>query len=185
MPFVTDSGSFSESREARVSAPDSQAASDRGMSRVTRAIIRGPRLRALSKRQIESVLSRNHIARLAFVNDGRLELLPIHYVFANGCCYGRTAFGTKYVAWLEGPAVLLEVDESEGPCDWRSVVARGTITLLRTRGADALPVEYWSAVTALRTFLPTAFTDEDATPQRTAIFRVQPTELTGREAMSR
>jgi nitroimidazol reductase NimA-like FMN-containing flavoprotein (pyridoxamine 5'-phosphate oxidase superfamily) len=146
---------------------------------------RGPRICELAQRQMESVLSRNHVARLAFLNAGRLELLPIHYVFADGCLFGRTAFGTKYVAWLEGPEVLLEVDEAESPHDWRSVVARGTMTLLRARGPDSQPAEYWFAVTALRTYLPSAFTDDDPTPQRTAVFRIQPRELTGREAMAR
>jgi nitroimidazol reductase NimA-like FMN-containing flavoprotein (pyridoxamine 5'-phosphate oxidase superfamily) len=103
----------------------------------------------------------------------------------DGAFFGRTAYGTKYVAWLEGPEVVLEVDESESPHDWRSVVARGRVTLLRARGVDAQPREYWSAVAALRTYLPSAFTDDDRTPERAAIFRIQPTELTGREALAR
>lgn len=148
-------------------------------------VVRGPRVRELTRRQMAAVLSRNHIARLAFFSDGRIELLPIHYVFTDGCFFGRTAYGSKYLAWLEDPEIVLEVDESEGPYDWRSVIVRGSVSLLRARGANAQPAEYWSAVNALRTFLPNAFRDDDPTPQRTAVFRIEPRLLTGREAMAR
>lgn len=148
-------------------------------------VVRAPRIRELSQRQMESVLARNHLARIAFLNDGRIELFPVHYVFADGAIVGRTAFGTKYLAWLEAPEVVLEVDESEGPLDWRSVVVRGSVHLLRARGASGSSTGYLAAVTALRTYLPHTLTDLDPTPSRTAVFRIEPALLSGREAMSR
>ena len=147
--------------------------------------VRGPRIRAMSRRQMEFVLARNHLARIAFINDTRIGLQPVYYVFADGMIYGRTSFGTKHGAWLEHPEVVLEVDESEGLLDWRSVVVRGKVSLLRARGPSAESHAYQTAVAAIQTLLPDAFTDQDPTPQRIAVFCIEPGQYTGREAISR
>ncbi|HEU4993629.1 MAG TPA: pyridoxamine 5'-phosphate oxidase family protein [Gemmatimonadaceae bacterium] len=143
---------------------------------------RGPRIRELSARQIEIVLRRNNVGRIGFRRDERLELCPVHYVYADGCIYGRTSLGAKYDTWLSRPPVVFEVDEITGIFDWRSVVVHGTISILRARGAKAEPFAYWNAVAAIRSFMPDAFTERDALPRRLAVFRIQPDELSGREA---
>jgi nitroimidazol reductase NimA-like FMN-containing flavoprotein (pyridoxamine 5'-phosphate oxidase superfamily) len=152
---------------------------------MTMTSIRGPRIRELSERQMECVLARNHVGRVAFQSDGRVELFPVHYVYADQVLYGRTSFGTKYLSWLVRPDVVFEMDESPGLFDWRSVVVRGTLSILRLRGPRAEPFAYWNAVAAIRSLLPTAFTELDPMPHRFAVFRIRPTEITGRQAIAR
>ena len=147
--------------------------------------IRGPRIRKMTARQTECVLARNHVGRVAFQTGGRVELYPVHYVYADQSVYGRTAFGSKYMSWATRPEVVFEIDESETLFDWRSVIVRGKLSLLQPRGPRAAPFAYWNAVAAIRSFTPDAFTELDRVPQRFAVFRIQPTEITGRQAIAR
>lgn len=139
-----------------------------------------PRVREMSRRQIECVLSRNYVARVAFQTGFRLELRPVHYVYSGGTFFLRSSFETK-TPWIFNPEVVVEIDEVDGLFDWRSVIARGKVSLVRARGSLPERAAYWSAVDTLRTLVPSAFGECDPTPYRSAVFRVDPHEMTGRE----
>lgn len=128
------------------------------------------------------MLARNHIGRVAFVIDDHIELHPVHYAYADGAIYGRTSFGAKYAAWLHRPYVAFEVDESEGPLDWRSVIVRGTVYVLLPRGTPVERADYKKAVKVIRGLQPSAFGPRDPTPYRGVVFRIEPHEVTGRVA---
>src|ERR1044071_9479203 len=107
--------------------------------------LRGPFFRKLSPAKMRHVLDRNRIGRIAFQSENHIELQPVSYIYADGALYGRTSFGAKYVAWMHRPYVVFEVDEAEGPYDWRSVVARGTVYVLTPRGTAAEKKDYAKA----------------------------------------
>jgi nitroimidazol reductase NimA-like FMN-containing flavoprotein (pyridoxamine 5'-phosphate oxidase superfamily) len=141
-----------------------------------------PTFRNLDPGEIDRLLTANHVARIAYTHSGRVDIEPIHYVYEDGVIYMRTAPGSKLASLAHSPWIALEVDEIQGPFDWRSVVAHGTVYV---RTDDGPPLEreaYERAVECLRGLMPSAFTDGDPTPTRTVVLEVRPDELTGRAA---
>jgi nitroimidazol reductase NimA-like FMN-containing flavoprotein (pyridoxamine 5'-phosphate oxidase superfamily) len=51
--------------------------------------------------------------------------VPINYVFDGDCIYGYSTLGRKVDVMREQPLVCFEIDEIDGPANWRSVVAEG------------------------------------------------------------
>jgi uncharacterized protein len=138
-----------------------------------------PAFGTLDRPSCDGILHRNHVGRIAFVHD-RVDIEPIHYVYAGGWLYGRTSPGTKLSALQHNPWVAFEVDEIESATEWRSVVVHGTAYFLSAEGGDRARAEYAEAVETLRSFYPEALSDADVAPQRTVLFRVHVDEVTGR-----
>jgi nitroimidazol reductase NimA-like FMN-containing flavoprotein (pyridoxamine 5'-phosphate oxidase superfamily) len=144
-----------------------------------------PKFRALKKAEIESVLARNNVARLAYLLDGRVDIEPIHYVFADRTIYGRTAPGTKLSALAHDYWVAVEVDEVDALFDWRSVVAHGGFHRIPPDQPGTQKVLWEHAVEVLRQLIPKALTADDPTPHRTVIFRIPIQKAAGRAAYTR
>ena len=142
-----------------------------------------PRFRALERPDIDPLLARNHVGRIAYGRGDRIDVEPIHYVHAHGWIYGRTSRGAKYATvgetWLGWWPVAFEVDEVEDLFRWRSVVVHGGFY-----GVDPeLDREVRAhAVELLRTLLPEMLAADDPVPFRDVVFRIAVQEVTGREA---
>ncbi len=141
-----------------------------------------PEFRALSREEIEAVLGRNTVARLAYTFHDRVDMTPTHYVYEDDTIYGRMAPGEKMEMLLHHPWVALEVDEVHGLFDWRSVVLKGTSYFLHAEGAPHDTAAWHRAVTVLRRLDPRFFTEDDPIPERSAIFRLRIEDMTGRAA---
>ena len=147
-----------------------------------------PRFRALAREECRSLLARNHVGRLAFARKNRVEIIPLHYVFAGGVLCGRTARDTRLDKASENfsnawPAAF-EVDEIDEPFEWRSVVVHGNVHAA-VRGDEEWrrnEAAWEAAVRALRTFIPTVFSAGDPTAFRDVVIRVDVVEISGREA---
>ncbi|HEY6827154.1 MAG TPA: pyridoxamine 5'-phosphate oxidase family protein [Gemmatimonadaceae bacterium] len=144
-----------------------------------------PRFAALTNDECATVLARNHIGRIAFLNHGVVDIEPVHYVANGEWLFIRSAAGTKVEAFSHEPYVAFEVDEVEGPFDWRSVVVHGTVYLLSDRGVRVDRLEFERALRALRSLAPTTMTKNDLTPFRRQIYGVHVNSLTGRVAEQR
>jgi nitroimidazol reductase NimA-like FMN-containing flavoprotein (pyridoxamine 5'-phosphate oxidase superfamily) len=148
-----------------------------------------PRFRILSPDECESILARNSVGRVAFVRGHRIDIIPLHYVFASGVVCGRTAEGTRledtgdnfYGSW----PVAFEVDEVEGLVRWRSVVVHGNLHTAAQGDAEwQRNAPAWEeAMRSFRTLMPEAFTDEDPTRFRDILIRIDAGEVSGREAV--
>jgi nitroimidazol reductase NimA-like FMN-containing flavoprotein (pyridoxamine 5'-phosphate oxidase superfamily) len=144
----------------------------------------------MTRAECECLLARNRVGRIAFARGNRIEIIPLHFVFADGVLCGRTAHDTRLEktsrnlsnAW---PAAF-EVDEVDGLFDWRSVVVHGNLHAA-SPGDDEWRRDraLWERTArALRTILPEAFTEADPTAFRQVLIRVDVSEISGREAVS-
>ncbi|HEU4799194.1 MAG TPA: pyridoxamine 5'-phosphate oxidase family protein [Gemmatimonadales bacterium] len=143
-----------------------------------------PVFRELSREECDAVLARHKVGRLAFFHEGQVDIQPINYVFRGEWLTGRTQPGTKLTMLQKHPYVAFEVDEAEGPYDWRSVVMKGTVYLLSDASTKTAVAERRDAIAAIRELTPDAFTDKDPAPYRTVLFRIFVREVSGRMASS-
>jgi uncharacterized protein len=132
----------------------------------------------LDRNDVDSILARNNVGRLAFTSAGRVEIRPVHYVYSDDTLYGRTSPETSIAQSSELPAaVAFEVDEIESVFQWKSVIVRGELDVL-SPGTD----EWKAAAELLRRVVKGTFTKRDPVPHRTTIFRLRVSEATGRAA---
>ena len=143
-----------------------------------------PTFRDLDASEVNEILARNHVVRIAYSFHDRVDIEPISYVFADGALYMRTTSGSKLTTLAHAPWVAFEVDEVRGPFDWRSVVAHGTVYVLHETGTLSDRATYRRAVDRLRELVPEALTGEDPTPERRVVVKLYPTTLTGKAAES-
>ena len=83
-----------------------------------------PRIRELARAEMEAILARNNVGRIAYAFQDRVDIEPINYVYANGWVYCRTSHGVKLEMMAHHRWVAFEVDEVRG------------VEALRERGVD-------------------------------------------------
>ncbi|HEY5087351.1 MAG TPA: pyridoxamine 5'-phosphate oxidase family protein [Gemmatimonadaceae bacterium] len=150
-------------------------------------------IRALGRDEIEQILARNHVGRIAFIVHDSVDIEPINYVYKDGWIYGRTSQGTKIDAIARRARVAFEVDEVKALFDWRSVVVKGSLSVMRPDGAPHSgpsdtswhpDAAFTVGVELLRSLLPETLKSTDPASFRHTVFRIHLDEVTGREAKS-
>lgn len=144
-----------------------------------------PVFRDLTKEESESVLTCNHVGRLAFSFHDAVDIRPIHYVFDSNWLFGRTSPGDKLITLQHHQWVAFEVDEVTGPFDWKSVVAHGTFHRLEPDGSPVDVALYERGLQAVKTLSPAALTKSDPTPFRTEVFGITLDKVTGRSCSTK
>jgi len=79
----------------------------------------------LSDTQIEKLLQEQVTGRIACQADGEVYLVPINYVYRDGCIYGHSGEGKKIRMMRKNPSVCFEVDDIRSVFQWQSVIAKG------------------------------------------------------------
>jgi len=141
------------------------------------------RFRDLDRAEVDKVLSRNHIGRVAFAQGNRPEIIPVNYVFTPEWIYGRTspsgAIGRIGETWWP---VAFQVDEVKNHFDWKSVVVHGGLYVVPEEGARWQREAWQEGLDLLRQLVPETLTEGDPVPQRQTIFRIAIQEVTGKAA---
>lgn len=146
---------------------------------------RGPEIRELDRDEIDAILARNHVGRIGYSFRDRVDIEPIHYIYdGEQWIWGRTSPGAKITTIRHNYWVAFEVDEVEGPSDWRSVIVHGGFYALPPDVSGPERETRERGIELLRSVAPATLTDEDPTPGRTIVFRIAVQDVTGRESWS-
>jgi nitroimidazol reductase NimA-like FMN-containing flavoprotein (pyridoxamine 5'-phosphate oxidase superfamily) len=133
--------------------------------------------------EITALLERNHVGRIAFTTHDRVDIEPIHYVYADGWIYGRTSHGAKLTTLEKNRWVAFEVDEVKSLFDWRSAVVHGAVYVLEPDSTAEARATWDHALALLRKLLPATLREDDPVPHRGVVFRIAVQESTGRRAV--
>ncbi len=84
----------------------------------------------LSLDEIDHVLEKERIIRVAFSAGGEQFLVPMFYIWHEGALCGLTTPGRKTRLAEQNPEVAFQVDSSyvTGPWEWASVSGQGTFS---------------------------------------------------------
>jgi len=138
--------------------------------------------RELPREEIEEMLLRNKVGRLAFSFHDRVDVQPIHYVYERGWLYGRTSEGDKISSLTHNQWVAFEIDEINDIFDWKSVVIHGSFWILHPKGSPRAE-ELWDKAAALVSrIVPGSLTEHDPVAFRQTLFRIAISDARGREA---
>lgn len=141
--------------------------------------------RDLSRDEVEQILGRNKVGRLAFSLHDRVDIQPIHYVYERGWLYGRTSEGEKISTIGHNQWVAFEVDEIVDTFDWKSVVLHGSFWVLHPRGSPRAEELWAQAAELVSKIVPGSLTENDPVGFRQILFRIAVSDVRGREASSR
>ena len=152
---------------------------DKPLGTPTPTRVRTPRMVALTHAECTRLLARNHVGRLAYAFRQAVDIVPIHYAYADGWIYARTSPGQKVTKVRHNRWVAFEVDEIHGMFHWTSVVVHGGLYIL---DADSVGETRQRAVRILQERFPGAFMDDDPVAFRTTIFRIHVDAMSGRRS---
>ena len=139
-----------------------------------------PLFKTLRSFQSEDVLVRNNVGRIGFALDGRVQLVPINYVFLNGWIYGRTAAPT-YLP--RNAPVTFQVDEHNGTPEWRSVVVQGQLDLVESERAESALSIFQRLLSSARSLVRPVVAETPSVLFRDQLFAIQAIEISGRASL--
>ena len=136
-----------------------------------------PLFRALRPAQIEALLFHNSSGRIAFTLGGRVQMLPVNYVYVNGWIYGRTA-EASYLP--KNAPVAFEVEEHNDLSGWRSVVIQGQLDMVQAESPATASGGWRRLSSALRQFFAPRGDEEPTVFFRDQLFCIRAAQVSGR-----
>lgn len=138
--------------------------------------------RDLARDEIEAIIARNNVGRIAFAFHDRVDIQPIHYVYERGWLYGRTSEGEKIATLQHNQWIAFEIDEIKDTFDWRSVVIHGSFWRIHPLGSPHAEEIWAKAADLVSKIVPGALTEHDPVAFRQILFRIAVSDVRGREA---
>lgn len=141
---------------------------------------------ALNAHQIEDLLSKQMIGRIACHNEDIVYLFPISYAYEQDAIYARGFEGMKLDIMRKNPEVCFEADDITDMANWQSVIAWGEYEELKNEEREnALRIllhRHLPLSSSITTHLGKAwpFSEHDLEEITGIVFRINLTKKTGR-----
>ena len=136
--------------------------------------------------EIDALLAKTGYGHLACARNNEPYVVPIHYAYAKPYVYIYTTLGKKAEIIKENPRVCLQVEEVGDNKHWHSVIVYGTAEELIDESEREIALK---AITATNPTLTPAVSirwmDSWVRENIEVIYRVTPTEMTGRATINR
>ncbi len=138
--------------------------------------------------EIEAILERNSLCRLALFDEEYPYVVPLCYGYENGCLYFHGfAGGTKLDLIRKNPRVCFEVEEDvqvvtdPDPCEWsvkyRSVIGRGVAEILEDPAEKKAGLDV-----VVKAFAGRTLEFPEGAMRAVTVVRIRVTELSGRRS---
>ncbi len=142
----------------------------------------------LDDAEIDALLYREVVGRLGCHARGRIYVVPITYVYAEGAIIGHSTEGLKLQMMRENPQVCVQVDRIQDLRNWKSVIAWGRFEELTGGAASHAMAQLMGKMLPLTATHDRSQTPKTLTHQHRAltegvsavVFCVRVTEKTGR-----
>ncbi len=139
----------------------------------------------LNETEINDFLTEQKVGRIGCHAEGVTYVVPVTYLYDNGCIIGHIRDGQKVRMMRRNPSVCFEIDSVENMSNWQSVIIQGIYEEL---GGDEAYVLFHKFFEAIRHLLPstTAHPHDNINKIRitdishSIIFRIKIIEKTGR-----
>lgn len=138
--------------------------------------------RDLRRDEIEAIIARNNVGRIAFAFHDRVDIQPIHYVYERGWLYGRTSEGEKIATLQHNQWIAFEIDEIRDTFDWRSIVIHGSFWRIHPLGSPHAEEVWAKAAQLVSRIVPGSLSEKDPVAFRQILFRIAVSDVRGREA---
>jgi nitroimidazol reductase NimA-like FMN-containing flavoprotein (pyridoxamine 5'-phosphate oxidase superfamily) len=89
----------------------------------------------MSPEEAEGFLREQFVGRVGCHSRGRTYVVPVIYIWHEGCAYVYSVEGQKVEMMRENPSVCFEVDQYNRGGGWKSVIVQGTYEELGGEGA--------------------------------------------------
>ena len=139
-----------------------------------------PVFMTLPSSQSEAILLRNSIGRIAFALDGRVQVLPVNYVYMNGWIYGRTA-APAYLS--SNAAVTFQVDQYDAASEWCSVDVRGKLDLVESESEESTRGIYPKVLSSILRLVRAEVRREPSPLFHDQLFGIKAIEISGRGSL--
>jgi nitroimidazol reductase NimA-like FMN-containing flavoprotein (pyridoxamine 5'-phosphate oxidase superfamily) len=140
----------------------------------------------LNTQQIEELLSKQVVGRIACYQENFIYLIPMSYAYNDGFIYSRSIDGLKLDIMRKNPNVCFEVDTIADMANWQSVIAWGQFEELKNdekeEGLRILLHRHLPLSSSITTHLGKAwpFSEHDLEEITGVVFRIKLTKKTGR-----